>query len=258
MKPPIVLTAFGTTSKALDTYSFMDSIIKARFPGHEILWAYTSRIVKHRLKKNLTAKIKHPDIVLKELYDKGHKWAVVQSMHLICGHEFYRLVDEAEKSKIRTSIGLPLLTSWEDYNKVSTALSLKKILHENQATILVGHGTDHPAWTSYLALETILKKEYGPDIHVGVIDKQPSKELLIEKIVRSGVRQVTLVPFMLVAGVHVEEDLKGDEDSWKKAFNEKDIAVMVEKKGVGYNKQIIELFINHIQHALDVIPQSIQ
>ncbi|MCD4678561.1 MAG: sirohydrochlorin cobaltochelatase, partial [Desulfobacula sp.] len=82
--------------------------------------------------------------------------------------------------------------------------------------------------------------------------------LLIEKIVRSGIRQVTLVPFMLVAGVHVEEDLKGDEDSWKKAFNEKDIAVMVEKKGVGYNKQIIELFINHIQHALDVIPQSIQ
>jgi hypothetical protein len=30
MKPPIVLTAFGTTSKALETYFFMDTIIKRR------------------------------------------------------------------------------------------------------------------------------------------------------------------------------------------------------------------------------------
>ena len=25
---------------------------------------------------------------------KGHQWAIAQSMHLICGHEFYRLVDD--------------------------------------------------------------------------------------------------------------------------------------------------------------------
>ena len=104
-------------------------------------------------------------------------------------------------------------------------------------------------------METILKEEYGPYIHVGVIDKKPSKELLIEKIVRSGVRQVVLVPFMLVAGVHVEEDLAGGEDSWEKAFNEKDILVTIKKKGIGYNKKIIEIFINHIQHALDIIPE---
>ncbi len=111
---------------------------------------------------------------------------------------------------------------------------LKKTLQKNEATILVGHGTDHTAWASYLALKTILKEKYGPDIHVSVIDKKPSKELLIEKIVRSGVRQVGLVPFMLVAGVHVEEDLTGEEDSWKKAFNEKNILVTVKKKGIGY------------------------
>ena len=52
MKPPIVLTAFGTTSKALETYSFMDTIIKRRFADHEVIWAYTSRIVRDKFKKN--------------------------------------------------------------------------------------------------------------------------------------------------------------------------------------------------------------
>ena len=104
MKPPIVLTAFGTASKALETYSFMDTIIKRRFADHEVKWAFTSRIVRDKLKKKSNLSIRHPDTILKELYDKGHKWAVVQSMHLVCGHEFYRLVDEVKKCKIRTTI----------------------------------------------------------------------------------------------------------------------------------------------------------
>ena len=274
MKPPIILAAFGTTSRALDTYAFMDNIIREKFPDHDIRWAYTSRIVRHRLKGDSANKVNHPSTVLKELYEQGYPWAVVQSMHLTWGHEFYRLVNDADQAEIRTTMGLPLLTSYNDYLKVSRALSIKPARPEpdmasghneyrnysenqGQATVLVGHGTDHPAWTSYLALETILKNEYGSGIHVGVVDKEPSKDLLIEKLARSGIRHVSLIPLMLVAGVHVEEDLNGnDEDSWKNAFNKKDISVTVKKKGLGYNKTIVDIFVNHIQQALEVIPGS--
>jgi sirohydrochlorin cobaltochelatase len=255
MKPPIVLTAFGTASKALETYSFMDAIIKRRFADHEVMWAYTSRIVRDKLKKKSNLSISHPDTILKELYDKGHKWAVVQSMHLVCGHEFYRLVDETKKCKIRTTIGLPLLTSYNDYKAVGSALSIDEYLQQNESVILVGHGTDHPAWTAYPALENILKQDYGPDIHVCTIEKEPSRNQFIEKIVQTGVKQVILIPLMLVAGMHLEKDLTGDKDSWKKAFNEKNIFVKIEKKGLGFNKDVIDIFINHIQDAIDVIPQ---
>ncbi|ACN13884.1 CbiK2 [Desulforapulum autotrophicum HRM2] len=258
MKTPIVLSAFGTTSRALDTYAFMDGIVREKFPDHDIRWAYTSRIVRHRLKGDSAAKVKHPSTVLDELFEQGYPWAVVQSMHLTWGHEFYRLVGDADQSDIRTSMGLPLLTAYDDYLKVSRALSLEISSDPQQATVLVGHGTDHPAWTSYLALDTILKNEYGPGIHVGVVDKEPSKDLLIEKLARSGVRQVSLIPLMLVAGVHVAEDLNGDEDSWKNAFNERDIAVTVTEKGVGYNPKIVDIFVDHIQQALDLIPGSDQ
>jgi len=255
MKPPIILTAFGTTSKALETYSFMNNIIKKRFADHEVAWAYTSRIVRDKLKKKSNISIRHPDTILDEFYDKGHKWAVAQSMHLVCGHEFHRLVDETKKSKIRTTVGLPLLTSYDDYKAVGSALSVDEYLQQNEAVILMGHGTDHPAWASYPALENILQQDYGPDVHVGVIDKEPSRELFIEKIVKTGVKQALLLPLMLVAGMHLAKDLEGDEDSWQNAFNEKNIFVKIEKKGLGFNKKIIDIFVSHIQDAIDVIPQ---
>ncbi len=251
MKPPIVLSAFGTSSKALETYSFIDSIIKARFAGHEVVWAYTSRMIKQKLAQESNVQIKHPDAVLKKLYEKGHKRAVVQSMHLICGHEFYKLTDEARSAKIHTSIGMPLLTSCDDYKNVSLALSIDEYLQENEAVVLVGHGTQHHAWTSYPALENILKQNYGPDVHIGVIDTKFPKIHLIEKIDRTGAKQIILLPFMLVAGMHLKRDLTGSEDSWQNAFNAKNIFVKIEKQGIGYNKKIIEIFINHIQDALD-------
>ena len=43
---PIVLAAFGTTSRAMDTYSQIDRVVKAAFPGHPVRWAYTSRMVR--------------------------------------------------------------------------------------------------------------------------------------------------------------------------------------------------------------------
>jgi len=45
------LTAFGTTSKALKTYSYIDEKLSGYFKGHEILWAYSSRMVKDWIKK---------------------------------------------------------------------------------------------------------------------------------------------------------------------------------------------------------------
>jgi sirohydrochlorin cobaltochelatase len=93
---------------------------------------------------------------------------------------------------------------------------------------------------------------------VDVVDKKPSKELLIEKIVRSDIRQLTLVLLMLVAGVHVEEDLAGEEEFWKKCSMKKILGLQSQKKGVGYNKNIITIFINQIQHALDLIPEHVK
>ena len=57
MTPPIVIAAFGTSTKAMDTYDKMSAVIESQLPGHEIYWAFTSRYVMNRLKKRKAAKI---------------------------------------------------------------------------------------------------------------------------------------------------------------------------------------------------------
>ncbi len=254
MKTPIVIAAFGTTTRALETYSLINQRLIERFPDNEILWSYSSRMVKDRIKKRRNIDLKHPHQVLFELKEKGYSWAVVQSLHLLNGHEFHRLVYESQNCGIRTSIGLPLLSSPEDFNKVITALQDSFPTHEDEALVMVGHGTDHPCWSVYVALNQMLREKLGSKIFTGVVEGYPAKEKIVEEAKKAGYKKVRIIPFMLVAGVHFHQDLAGNEDSWKSAFEKEKIFVTLEKKGLGVYPGIIDIFSQHIQEALDVIP----
>jgi sirohydrochlorin cobaltochelatase len=253
---PIVLAAFGTTSRAMDTYSGIDTAVKGAFPGHPVRWAYTSRMVRSHMKKKHRANMKNPLQVLDELAAQGHAWAVVQSMHFICGHEFYRLVDEVKESSVRTSMGLPLLTSPGDYQTLATAILGNGIAGTGTASVLVGHGTDHPAWTAYPALQRILQVS-GANVHVATVEGESAMQDTVTEVVRSGADRVHLVPLMLVAGVHLQEDIAGDEDSWKRAFMDAGLNVTVEENGLGKHPAVVDIFLKHIRDALAIIPERL-
>ncbi len=254
LKAPIILTAFGTTTNAINTYSVMEKLIEKKFPGHKIFWAYSSRMVKEKLNKKGLLDMKHPGEILKELEAGGCQWAIVQSMHLICGHEFYRLIEEVKQSSVRTSIGLPLLTSFKDYKDVIGALGCIIRPIENQAIIFIGHGTDHPAWSSYLALSHILHEKFGNNVHIGVIEGYPSRDKIINTIIKSNIKEVLLIPFMLVAGRHLLEDIAGDEDSWKTELEKKGLSVSIKDQGLGLVPGIQKIFCRHISDACEMIP----
>jgi len=249
---PIILTAFGTTARAFSTYDQMDRIFRQRFPDHSIHWAYSSRMVRHALKKK--KKLKDPVETARSLAQKGYEWVVIQSLHLICGHEFDRLVTQRDEAPIRSSMGLPLLTSRKDYAAVANALSSILPRDTNQAVILVGHGTDHPAWSAYPALESILRQHHGDRIFLGVVEGYPGLDHTLDRIKAAGFKKVCLVPFMLVAGVHFTEDLTCEADSWQKTFERQGIEVTVVDQGIGHMEGITRIFCDHIYDALDVIP----
>ena len=252
---PIVLAAFGTTSRALDTYSFIDTAVKNAFPDHPVRWAYTSRMVRSHMKKKHQANMKDPVQVLDELSGQGYGWAVVQSMHLICGHEFYRLLDEVRESRLRTSMGLPLLTSPVDYRQLTDAILGNGLAGDGTATVLIGHGTDHPAWTAYPALQQIIQVS-GVNIHVATVEGESAMEQTVDRVMQTGVKHVHLVPLMLVAGVHLQEDIAGDEDSWKQAFLDAGCKVTVKENGLGKHPAVVDIFVRHIHDALAIIPEQ--
>lgn len=251
---PIIIAAFGTTSKARTVYAEVDQRLKEKFPRHSILWGYSSRIVSHRLKQR-DIDLPAPASVLEALAAKGHEWAVVQSFNMICGHEFQRLRDSVQNIGIRVSIGHSLLCSPGDLEAVAKTMAPYFEKNPHEAVVLVGHGTDHCTWTVYPAFEKILRNLYGNRAFVGVVEGEwPSRETVIAEIEAAGFKRVRLIPCMLAAGVHFQEDLAGDEDSWKAAFEERSIEVTLETEGLGAQASIIDIFAAHIQKALDIIP----
>ncbi|MGD9973156.1 MAG: sirohydrochlorin cobaltochelatase [Desulfatirhabdiaceae bacterium] len=257
IKPPIVIAAFGTTSHARKTYDHIDLRFQKRFPDHELYWAFSSRMVKDHVRKHSRIEIHSPREVLDMLYSKGHSWAVIQSLHVIAGHEFYRLVTEMAQLPIRTSIGLPLLCSYQDYWATSRAMKLNFYPgSDEEAVVLVGHGTDHPAWSAYLAFESILRQQYGAKIFVGLVDGEPFQGHVVDSVIRSGAKKVSLIPFTLVTGRHFQEDITGGPNSWQSVLENAGMTVKVETQGIGYRDQIVEIFADHIRDALSVIPES--
>lgn len=255
MKVPIVLTAFGTTTSAQQSYAFLEEHIRKAFPGHEVHWAFSSRMVRDFSRQRHGRKGKGPAEILEELQARGFEWAVVQSLHLLAGHEFYRLVAEVQACRMRAAMGLPLLWAPEDYRAFLEALAARLDAAGNgEAIILVGHGTDHASWITYLGLQYLLSQRFGSQVYIGVLEGLPSREDVISELVRSGVKRIRLLPLMLVAGRHVQEDLAGPEDSWQTSLEAAGLTVTLEAAGLLSYPGVVKIFQDHIAHALDVIP----
>ena len=86
MMPPIIIAAFGTTSRSRAVYEKVDRHLKARFTGHDIHWAYTLRTIRRHLKKR-NIETFDPATVVACLADQDHPWAVVQSFNIICAED---------------------------------------------------------------------------------------------------------------------------------------------------------------------------
>jgi sirohydrochlorin cobaltochelatase len=254
MKIPLVMVAFGTTTRAFKSYGYLDKTIRATFPGHEIHWAFSSRMVRDLSRRRHGLKTKSPTEVLEELHTRGFEWAVVQSLHLLAGHEFHRLVEEVQACRMRTAMGLPLLWAPQDYRALLETLAARlKATEPGEAIIFVGHGTDHPAWASYPTLQYLLSKEFGHRAYIGVLEGFPDRKEVLAAVVRSPIKRVRLLPLMLVAGRHLQNDLAGSQDSWKAACEKAGLSVTLEATGLLNYPGVVKIFQNHISNALDII-----
>jgi sirohydrochlorin cobaltochelatase len=118
---------------------------------------------------------------------------------------------------------------------------------------LVGHGSAHPANTSYAALMWQLQVD-DPNIYIGAISGFPEMEDIQKRLEAKGVGKVWLMPFMSVAGDHAQNDIFGDEDSWQSAFTEAGIAVEAVKKGIAEYDVFVDVWIEHLKEALSKLP----
>lgn len=248
-KAALLMVHFGTTydeTRAL-TIDAINHKAKEAFPQFDIHEAYTSRIVMRRLKAKGIEK-PTPTEALARLKEEGYTHVIVQSSNIIEGIEMESLRTEAEAAlpwfkDLR--VGNPLLYSVEDYEAVVAALTQEA--PKEGSVVFVGHGTYTPITATYAMMDYMLKAKGFGNYHVGTIEGYPSFDDMLKQLQKDGTKQVTLVPFMFVAGDHANNDIAID---WKENLTQAGYEVNVHMEGLGQNAAIQDQFINHARFML--------
>lgn len=245
----LLMVHFGTThdDTRQQTIDAVNDLARQSFPQMDVREAYTSRIVIKRLAQRGIVR-KTPLEMLLQLRSEGYQHVVVQPTHIIPGEEYATLLDDVRQVKhlfgdIR--VGKPLLYSLDDCQAVATLFNsqLSAEADKRSHVVWVGHGTAHPANAMYAQMDYLLKR-LNPHFHVGTIEGFPSFDDVVSDLKQAKARRVVLVPFMFVAGDHAKNDIS---EEWKAALEKEGFHVELRLEGLGQNKGVQQLFMNHIQ-----------
>lgn len=249
-KIAILMVHFGTThddTRAL-TIDAINKKTAQAFPGIEVREAYTSRMIMRRLKEKGIVKL-NPVEAMNKLIADGYTHLIIQPTNIIEGIEMEALRKEVAlyQDKFKDiRLGNALLYSPEDYQATVKALAASLAGKTKGDCIFVCHGTYHPANSTYGMLDYVMKAQGHKNYHVGTIEGYPTMDDVLRELKANNAKEVTLVPFMFVAGDHAKNDIAGE---WKEELEKKGYKVNVILKGLGENTAIQDLFIRHAKFA---------
>ncbi|MEG0250442.1 MAG: cobalt-factor II C(20)-methyltransferase [Peptostreptococcus sp.] len=259
-KDALVVISFGTShmDTRKKTIEACENTIRKKFPGMDFYRAWTSRMIIKKLKKRDNEEIMYPDELLEKLYLDGYKNIYIQSLHLICGEEYHKLLDIIEKYRNkfdRVILGRPLLSNLKDYDDIAEFIKNVskddiKNKKSNEATVWMGHGTEHNAHSSYAALDYRAKREEVA-AYIATVEGHPSLEDIIYFLKRDKIEKIHLRPFLLVAGDHAKNDMASDDkDSWKSILEREGFDVELHLEGIGEFEYIQNKFLKNLEEAM--------
>ena len=255
----IVLTAFGTSTSAADTYQHVEALTRKRFPELEIRWAFTSQKVSKKVWEERRQQLRDLPQVLQDLKGAGFRRVAVQSLHVVPGAEWDEVVRQSRLVPgLTVALGRPLLSGPEDRERLLNVLAqdFPRSLKET-AVVLVAHGSPTPAGeAAYLALEKLVRSRYpGQNVFLGTVQNQPSGEAALKAVQASGAAAVVFSPLLLVAGEHINKDIMGDDpESWKsRVAAGRPIKVRGSGRGLGYRDEIVKIYLDHLDEALKTL-----
>lgn len=264
-KKAILVVSFGTTYAETRkvTTDAVESKIRAAFPDYEVRHAFTSRIIIKRLADRDGLQFDTEKQALDKLKAEGYTDIVIQPLHMEAGDEYDKLmkvVAKYEKSFDKISVGRPVLyyTGQEGVKPDDYLLAIKAIqtqlpkLGSRDAVAFMGHGGVNPSNTAYAALQLKLQDAGLKNVFVFTVEGYPTIENLISELKANKIKKVTLMPLMLVAGDHANEDMAGnDKESFKSQLIAAGFQVETYIHGLGENAGIQDIYVQHVRDALD-------
>lgn len=256
MKKALVVVSFGTTYEgAIGAIVNIEETCKKAYPDYDFYRAFTSGMIIRKLKRTQDITIMNPEDVMEHLVAEGYEEVICQPTHIIGGIEYDKLsaILMNYKDKIPViRIGKPLLSDESDYESVCQAVmdQVKDRLEENDALVLMGHGSEHSANSTYFMFEDMLRDMGYNNTFMATVEGFPKLDYILRRLKRTHVEKVVLMPLLIVAGLHAREDLAGDEeDSWKSILVKNGFQVEPFVIGLGEFDAIARLFAKHLGSA---------
>ncbi len=245
MKKAILVISFGTSypDTLQKTIAAVENDIKSTFPDYEVRRAFTSELVIKKIRSRDGIETDTVTSALNRLIRDGFSEVICSVTHLINGFEYDKIIAAASafKDKINIKITRPLISLTSDYTDIINAVS--DLFTDDKIYILMGHGTEHFANAVYPALDYHLKALGFNNVFVATVEGYPELKTVLDMIRLDSRKNVVLMPFMLVAGDHANNDMSVE---WKRVLVNNGYNVECIMKGLGEYKKVRQLYTKHI------------
>ncbi len=265
-KKALVIASFGTTIKETREKTIDATIrdIKNANPGLKVVTAFTSHIIIDRIKANEGISYPTPEEAMEQLKAEGYTEVAMTSLDIIPGleYDYKTAVYEQYKNNFKkASIGTPLLY-WQ--GQEGRADEVKSVMADfakhfpkmgkKDAVLIMAHGTPHIANAYYSVMQDRLEQLGYDNAYIYSVEGYPHLDTIIPQLKDKKIKNVTLMPFMMVAGDHAMNDMAGNEDDSHKIILQKEgFKVKTILKGLGEYKEIRNVFTAKAQAALDAL-----
>jgi sirohydrochlorin cobaltochelatase len=265
-KDAIVVMSFGTTyadsRKATIERTVAD--IQATHPNTKVVLAFTSHIIVDRIQQKEGIKIPTPEEALTQLKAEGYTRIALTSLDVIPGMEYAydsAIFDFYKNQFKKMTLGTSLMY-WMGQEKqpddVTEALNAIKTefpkTGKNEAILLMDHGTPHPSNAYYSVMQAKINEMGMKNVFIYTVEGWPSLETVIPQLKAKGIKNVTLIPMMMVAGDHANNDMAGsDADSHKSILEKQGFHVTAYIHGLGENANVRKLFVARANDAWNAL-----
>ncbi|MDU7145942.1 MAG: sirohydrochlorin cobaltochelatase [Veillonella sp.] len=127
-------------------------------------------------------------------------------------------------------------------------------LGKEDGLLIMAHGTPDPSNAYYSVIQDRIHTLGMKNVFVYTVEGTPNLEQVIPQLKLHGIKHVTLMPFMMVAGDHANNDMAGNEpDSHKSILEKEGFKVDTYIHGLGENPNIRKLFVERANESWDAL-----
>ena len=244
--------AFGAaTQQGRQALHAFDGMVRARFAGWSVRWAFTSPLLRERLAR---ARQKSDSVrkALGRLHFERYGTVVLQPLQTIAGAEHEEVcaaADEAAQTLgMCCRVGAPLLATAQDVEEAARALAghLPAGREPGEDVVLMGHGARHAGGARYADLAEALQR-LDPRLHVGTMGDALALESILPRLTSA---RVWLMPLLSVVGQHALRDMAGEGAlSWRSRIESQDRECLPVLRGLAEYPGVAEIWLRHLERA---------